>query len=373
MQNRYTMKNLWTCIILLMMVRPSYQDEIKTQSHFTATPGRNIFIITIDGFRWQEVFNGADSLLINDGNYTPDAETIKSLYWDASSQQRRKKLMPFFWNVLAAKGQLFGNRELDNKVNVANAYAISYPGYNEIFTGNTDLTIASNAKDLNPNTNVLEYLNSTDNFKDKVVVFTSWDVFPYILNKERSGLKINSGYEDIHDADSSLQDEMINKVQDKAVNEKDATRFDALTFLAAKEYIKKHLPKLLYLGLGETDEFAHKGRYDLYLQQATETDRMIAELWHWVQTTPGYKNNTDLIITTDHGRGSKTNKWSGHGAFIKGSSQTWLALIGPDFKPLGEMKNTEQLYEAQIAQTIASLSGLEFNTNHKVAPALSLR
>ncbi len=373
MQNRYTMKNLWTCIILLMIVRPSYQDEIKTQTHFTATPGRNIVIITIDGFRWQEVFNGADSLLINNEDYTPDSETMKSLYWDVSPQQRRKKLMPFFWNVLAAKGQLFGNRELDNKVNVANAYAISYPGYNEIFTGATDFTVASNAKDLNPNINVLEYLNATNDLKDKVAVFTSWDVFPFILNKERSGLEMNSGYEDIHDVDSSVQDEMINRVQDEAVNNKDATRFDALTFIAAKEYINKHHPRLLYLGLGETDEFAHQGRYDLYLQQATEVDRMIAELWHWVQTTPGYKDNTDFIITTDHGRGSKTSKWSHHGAFIKGSSQTWLALIGPDFKPMGEMENKEQLYEAQLAQTIAALSGHEFITDHEVAPAVSLR
>ncbi|HVZ96822.1 MAG TPA: alkaline phosphatase family protein [Chitinophagaceae bacterium] len=367
------MKNLWTCIILLMMVRPTYQDEVQTKSHFTATPGRNIVVITIDGFRWQEVFAGADSLLINNEDYTPDAETMKSLYWDASPQQRRIKLMPFFWNVLAAKGQLFGNRELNNKVNVANAYAISYPGYNEILTGGTDLMVASNAKELNPNINVLEYLNATNDFKDKVAVFTSWDVFPFILNKERSGLQMNSGYEDIRDADSSLQEHLINKVQDEAVNEKDATRFDALTFLAAKEYISRHHPKLLYLGLGETDEFAHRGRYDLYLQQATEVDRMIAELWHCMQTTPGYRDNTDFIITTDHGRGSKTSKWSHHGAFIKGSTQTWLALLGPDFTATGEMKNRDQLYEAQVAQTIAALSGHEFITDHKVAPAVSLR
>ncbi len=356
-----------------MMVRPSYQEESKINSLNTATLGRNIFIITIDGFRWQEVFNGADSLLLSDENYTPDAETMKILYWDPSLQERRKKLMPFFWNILAKNGQLFGNRELNNKVNVANAYSISYPGYNEIFTGNTDFTVSSNAKNLNPNVNILEYLNSTKEFKGKVAAFTSWDVFPYILNKERSGLTMNSGYEDLDDPDSSLQNEMINKVQDKVVNEKTATRFDELTFLAAKEYIKKHSPKLFYLGLGETDELAHQGRYDLYLQQATETDRMIAELWHWVQSTPGYKDNTDFIITTDHGRGSKINKWSQHGVFIKGSSQTWLALMGPDFKSLGERKNKEQLYEAQIAQTIASLSGQEFNTGHEILPALSLR
>jgi hypothetical protein len=99
---------------------------------------------------------------------------------------------------------------------------------------------------------------------------------------------------------------------------------------------------------------------------------MIAELWHWVQTTPGYKDNTTFIITTDHGRGSKESKWSSHGELIKGSSQTWLAVIGPGIKPLGEIKVDQQLYQQQIAQTIAHLLGEEFVTDD-IAPAITLR
>lgn len=367
------MKNLWTCIILLTMIRPAYQQEKKVTHSKSVSPVKNLFIITIDGFRWQEVFNGADSSLINDEKYTPDTETMKMLYWDTSPEERRKKLMPFFWNVLATKGQLFGNREFDNKVNAANAYAISYPGYNEIFTGNTDFTVSSNKKNLDPNINVLEYLNSTKEFKGKVAAFTSWDVFPYILNEKRSGIKMNSGYEDISDASLSSEQKMINKVQDEAINEKAATRFDELTFLTAKEYISKQHPRVLFLGLGETDEFAHKGRYDLYLQQASDVDKMIEELWHWVQTTPGYKDNTDFLITTDHGRGKRSKRWSDHGAFIKGSSQTWFALIGPDIKPLGEIKQEEQLYQAQLAETIANLVGQKFITDQLVGSSIPLQ
>lgn len=40
----------------------------------------------------------------------------------------------------------------------------------------------------------------------------------------------------------------------------------------------QHRPKVTFLGLGETDEYAHNGRYDLYLEQANKVDRMIAEL-----------------------------------------------------------------------------------------------
>jgi len=148
----------------------------NTKRVFTCRPAENLFIITTDGFRWQEVFTGADSLLINNEKYTTDTALTKMMYWDSNIEIRRKKLMPFFWNVLSKKGQLFGNRIYDNKVNVSNIWALSYPGYNEIFTGDDDITVSSNKKIGNPNINVLEYLNNKDQYKGKVAVFTSWDV-----------------------------------------------------------------------------------------------------------------------------------------------------------------------------------------------------
>ena len=97
---------------------------------------------------------------------------------------------------------------------------------------------------------------------------------------------------------------------------------------------------------------------------------MIAELWHWVQTTPGYKDNTTFIITTDHGRGSRASNWTAHGEFISGSSQTWFAVIGPGIKSAGEIKNNEQHYLQQIAQTVAQMLGEEFI--HTAAVPVSL-
>jgi len=320
----------------------------------------NLFIITIDGFRWQEIFTGADVSLINDVERTADTATMKMLYWASSEKERRQKLMPFFWNIVAQKGQLYGNREFKSKVNTANLYAFSYPGYNEIFTGNTDLLVSSNKKKMNPNINVLEYLNSKEEFKDKVVAFTSWDVFPFILNEERSDLLINSGNENMDTVSASEKQKLINKVQAEAIYNKGGTRKDELTFLTAKEYLQQYKPKVLLLALGETDEFAHRGRYDLYLEHANKVDRMLAELWHWVQATPGYADNTTFLVTTDHGRGNRDKNWSSHSSFIGGSSQTWLALMGPGLSPTGEIKTDHQLYQYQMAELIANLLGQEF-------------
>jgi len=356
------MKNLLVSVFLLTTVADTALQETASTSKVSnkrIQSSENVFVITIDGFRWQEIFNGADSSLINNESFTPDTATLKMMYWDNSGEERRKKLLPFFWNVLSRKGQLFGNRAYDNKVNVSNTWSISYPGYNEIFTGNDDINVSSNRKVNNININVLEYLNNKEAYKGKVVAFTSWDVFPYILGEKRNGLPVNA-------------EQLINKVQDEVIIEKEATRHDALTFETAKEYLKKNRPKILYLGLGETDEFAHNERYDLYLQQANNFDKMLAELWHWVQVTPGYKDNTTFIITTDHGRGKKSSKWGKHGYFTSGSSQTWLAVIGPGIEPLGEIKEDQQIYQKQLAQTIAALLGEKFEANHEIAKAIAM-
>ena len=318
----------------------------------------NLFIITTDGFRWQEVFSGADAGLIANPRYVEDTLLLKQLYWDSTADLRRKRLMPFFWNTIAREGQLHGNRLYDNKVDVSNLYKISYPGYNEMFTGYPDPVFIPNVPIRNRNINVLEYLNSLKPYAGKVAAFSSWNIFSAILNDKRNKLPVNSGYELVPD-DSSLNNELINIAQSNVLHKKN-TRYDLLTFLSAREYIEHNHPKVVLIGFGETDEFAHAGRYDLYLQQATNVDRKISELWYFVQTSPFYRNKTTFIITTDHGRGKSPSAWYKHGILTKGSGETWYAVIGPGITPGGEVKFAQQSWQKQMASTIAGLLGEEF-------------
>jgi Type I phosphodiesterase / nucleotide pyrophosphatase len=322
------------------------------------TGTENIFIITTDGFRWQEVFTGADSNLVNDPEYVQDTALLKQLYWDSTAELRRKKLMPFFWNTIAKNGQLYGNRLYQNKMDVMNIYKISYPGYNEMLTGYPDPFFIPNIPVRNRNRNILEYLNSKKEFAGKVAAFSSWNIFSAILNKKRNKFPTNCGFENLAD-DSSVNNAMINEAQDDDPQKKH-TRYDLLTFLSARQYLEHYHPRVILISFGETDEFAHNGRYDMYLQQATNIDKMIAELWYFVQTTPAYKNKTTFIITTDHGRGKYPATWHRHGILTKGSGETWFALLGPGITGLGEIKISGQAYQKQIASTIASLLGEQF-------------
>lgn len=330
---------------------------------------KNIFIITTDGFRWQEVFNGADSVLIRDTRFVEDTTLIRQQYWSTDLNERRKKLLPFFWNVIAANGRLSGNRKYGSDVNVSNLFKISYPGYNEILTGYADRTFIPNIAVRNKNENILEFLNRQRAYTGKVVAYSSWNMLPFILNEKRSHIPVNSGYQLLNDTRDSINT-LINQVQTSVIN-KGNTRQDLLTYASAKNYIEKEHPKVVFLGMGETDEYAHMGRYDQYLQKAHQFDQMLSELWYYVQTDPFYKNNTTFIITTDHGRGMTNARWKNHGFWIRGSGQAWIAMMGPDIEPSGEHTENETIYQKQIASTIAFLLGESFYSDHPVAEPIS--
>lgn len=332
-------------------------------------PAKNVFIITLDGVRWQEIFKGADSILIRNQAAVQDTSLMLQQYWDANPEERRRRLLPFFWSVLAKQGQIMGNRNFKNKVNVDNLFKISYPGYNEIFTGYPDKIFIPNLPFRNPNSNVLTFLNNQDAFAGRVAAFCSWKMFPFILHEKNGNLPVNAGYKALTENDST--NIIINSIQ-KNIAHVGSTRHDLLTYEAAKNYIDLHHPKVLYVGLGETDEFAHHGAYDQYLQKLHQADAMIAELWYLVQTDPFYKNNTSFIITTDHGRGRRADNWNTHGFWIGGSGETWLALLGKGIEPTGEFFEKQQVYQKQIAATITLLLGLTYEANHPIAKPLEL-
>jgi hypothetical protein len=349
------MKNILLLFFCMPMLSVTTIKKTGTK-HFDITgASENLVVVTIDGVRWKEIFSGADSILLNDAACTNDAETEKLLYWANNAEDRRKRLMPFFWNVLAAKGQIMGNRDYDNKVDMANPYRISYAGYNELFTGNPDWFIFSNEKRENRNKNIFEQLNRMETYRNQVAVFSSWDVLPDILRRNHNNFFMNSAYEPI--GDTLLSD--VEQVQQNAVFEKPATRRDWLTYIAAREYLQKRQPRVLYLSLGETDEYAHRKRYDLYLHHLNAFDRMLGELWGFLQNTPAYRHNTTLIVTTDHGRGGKTGNWNTHGWLTPGSAHTWMAVLGPHIAPLGERTDEHQLYAREFPAIMRSILGIK--------------
>lgn len=346
-------------ILLFTLLFFSIQQQVKAQEIQT----ENVFLITFDGLRWQELFGGADSMLIADIDFVKDTTELKKLFWRTTKEERRETLFPFIWNTIAQEGQIHGNRWYDNKVNCTNVFWFSYPGYNEILTGYSDPDIRTNNKIYNPNETILEFTNNKKQFKGKVAAFGSWDVFPYIINDKRSGIPVNAGFRSAEHDNLSHVEQLLNRLQPTIPSPWATVRLDAFTHNYALEHIKKEQPNLVYISYGETDDFAHDGRYDHYLKSAHQTDAWIKELWDFVQSHPQYKDKTTFIITTDHGRGAYPNpkgEWKSHGKTYDGSNAIWLMAIGPDTPVLGEVKRSAQLWQNQVAQTVAILLSLNY-------------
>ncbi len=333
-------------------------------------PTKYLLIVTLDGFRWQEMFNGADSILLEKTIKKTGNEQLAKDYWANTPTQRRQLLLPFIWNTFVHHGQIIGNREENSQVNVANKFCISYPGYSEIFTGYADDGhICTNFKIKNRNTNVLDFINTCKGFRGRVASFASWDVFPSIFNENSNRFYVNAAFEPVQNDRFAAINQSLKKVSH---HWGDRVRPDSLTFQYALQYLTSELPRVMHIGFGETDEYAHDNEYDHYLQAAHATDKMLEQLWHFIQTNPLYRNKTTLVITTDHSRGNRPDTWHKHHGLVEGSREIWLAIAGPGISAGGEMKNTPPLQQQQLARTFSALLGLDFQCDHPIAKEISM-
>ncbi len=337
----------------------------------TAQKTENVILVTLDGLRWQEVFNGADASLLNNEEFTESIERTSNKFWDESAAERRQLLMPFLWSTVKENGVILGNRALGSKVDIKNKYGFSYPGYNEILTGYPDDKVDSNDKKYNENVTVLEYLNNQPKLKGKVAAFSTWDVFPYIINDKRSGIYVNSAgkeYEETNSPNSALLNEIQEKIPSLA-----SGRFDYLTYFMARDYLQEKNPNVLYIAFDETDEFAHEGKYRDYLYAANTIDGFLEDLWNYCQSTEQYKDKTTIIVATDHGRGDKVKEqWQSHGQKVEDCQSIWIAAIGPDIKNLGEVSTAHQSHQNQIAATVAKLLGYTFENGHEIGEPIQM-
>ena len=328
----------------------------------------NVVLIVTDGLRWQEVFTGAERALIGLPGGVSDTASLLREFWRGSPEERRTALLPFFWTTIAKEGQILGNPAKKSAGTVTNGLRFSYPGYNEMILGASDARINSNSYGPNPNITVFEWLNQKDAYKGRVAVLATWGAFGDIFNAQRSGIDVRAGWTPPFPSPRGERQTLINELFRTTTRLWSDNAFDVLTHQALLEYIRTSTPRVLFVGYGETDEWAHAGRYDLTLRTARQVDAFIAELWTTMQSMPAYRGTTTFIITTDHGRGDGPVNWKRHGEDVVGAEGIWAAIIGPDTPALGEVSGTP-FTQAQIATTLAALLGEDWRSARPGAAA----
>jgi hypothetical protein len=327
---------------------------------------QNVIVVMMDGMRWQEVFRGADVKLMKTpgpkwlGDPDEMAAQAEKQFWRSAASERRRLLMPFLWSVVAKQGQIFGNRDLESDSHVTNGLNFSYPGYAETLTGIADARVNSNDNVPNPNETVFAWLNKKPEFTGKIAAFGAWGTFNGIFDKEHCGFIVNAGYDPLTAIAATPELKLLNDLKAESARLWADETFDPLPFHTAMEYVKNSKPRVLFVGLSETDDWAHAGSYPEYLTAAHLNDSYISQLWQLVQSMPEYKDKTTLIVLPDHGRG-ENEEWTTHGEKVPASKETWMAFIGPDTSARGERKNAAAVTESQIAATVAALLGEDYH------------
>ena len=343
---------------------------VAAAAHAQVTDDARVVLVMTDGMRWQEIFRGADASLLVPERYFDkrDVTELKGKYLAATPEERRKKLMPFLWSTFVPQGQIYGDRDAGSDVSVTNGFNFSYPGYNETLTGHGDPRVDSNDDRPNPNLTVLAWVNRQKGFEGSVAAFGAWHVIANVVNPANcAGCMVNAAYDPA--AMSPMTDgmQLLNDIKRNSPHVWADESYDAPTFYTAMEYIKAKKPRVVFLSLGETDDWAHAGNYGEYLESAHRVDGYMKDLWDQLQSMAEYKGKTTMIFLVDHGRGSAPEEWKGHGQKIPESKYIFMGFMGRGVPALGLRENVAPVMQSQVAATLAKYLGLDWNAAEKQA------
>jgi hypothetical protein len=271
----------------------------------------NVILITLDGVRAREVFHGPDPVL-NRGR-APDLAPA----------------MPRLWASLPEGGFLAGDEARGDPFLTRNFPVCSLPGYQSILAGR-DLGCWDNECPRTRVETVLERARRELGLERReVAVFAGWPKIARAVERVEGALTVNVGFEPFVDP-ADPDDPLFADVGRRQLADRPpwSHRFDRYTWALAMRYLERHRPRVLYIGLGDPDEWGHKGDYGAYLESLREFDAWLAQLKDRLAAMGEYGQSTSILVTADHGRGDGAG-WRKHGVLYRGSDRTWLYARTP--------------------------------------------
>lgn len=288
---------------------------------FESAPSRGerltVVIVAIDGVRWQDIFEGVDPALAK--QFGLDSKEIVSA--DA--------LTPHLHELARSSGVLLGGPRSRGHVRASGPNFLSLPGYEEMLGGRAPRCRDNQCQGIERPTIVDEFASERDARLGDVVVITSWprigcvaatDPDRAVFSLGRSG---GTHLEVLRTRSATAHWLALGERAPSAPGHDDF-RPDAYTAALATAVLATR-PRFLFLGLGETDEYAHGGDYRKYLGALRAADRTVGTV---VSTLRGFEAagvRTLLLVTADHGR---ERLFKNHGREFPESARVWLAAAG---------------------------------------------
>ncbi|MGK5084786.1 alkaline phosphatase family protein [Bdellovibrionota bacterium FG-1] len=272
-------------------------------AHLQHTPTPNVILLTLDGVRWEEVFQGVDP---------------------GQSLDSNPKVFDFLLGTLSQEGFLVGDRSRGEIVNVGNRAQNSLPGYQSIMGGATQPCETNACGRIKVETFPERIVQDLGLRTDQVATIASWEKIALAAEHVEGTTFVNAGNRPFQlPSGPDPEIEALNQQQAQDPTPWAYARFDKYTFAHALHFLKKERPRFLFIALNDSDEWGHKGKYEKYLATLRQQDSWVKELVTTLNGMGDYGAQTTLIITTDHGRGDG-NDWNEHGSGYKDSKSVWI-------------------------------------------------
>jgi len=154
------------------------------------------------------------------------------------------------------------------------------------------------------------------------------------FHPERSHLIANAGYIPMALTPSTPELDTVNHFKLETPRVWKDEPFDVVPFYTAVEYMKAKHPRVLYISLGETDEWAHAGQYTDYLDSAHRVDAYVRANLGARAVNAGISRHDDAdFLSRSWTRKAHTMARSLPAR--SGLKYIWMAYLGPDTQPLG--------------------------------------
>jgi hypothetical protein len=311
-------------------------DDLATTSIPAIPRDGRVFLVTIDGARWQDVFEGSNPAFSGAPAIPPE------------------QLMPRTLALAATRGVALGaTRPGCSVVRTAGGTNVSLPGYHEIFTGHASRCLDNKCERVE--SSVLD--EAVRAGTKSVASVGSWAVLDRAVSGGGTGVFVSDGrYWPPEVPATGRLGELVaaGQAADPYPGTRDY-RPDVATAAIALEYFHLVKPALFHVGLGDTDEYGHRGDYPSYLDALRRADAVIGALADELDAMGEEGEKTTVIITPDHGRNAD---FRDHGAFHPESARTFLIAFGSRVVPRGLGCPSRDITLADIAPTVRVLMGL---------------
>jgi hypothetical protein len=273
---------------------------------------KRVVLVTLDGVRWEDVV-------------APNAEV---------------DILPRIYEGVAEGGVIVGASPSPGcaAVRATNGSNVSLPGYLEILTGRPTACTHNYCP---PTTTPTVLDAAAEGGVSGIASFGSWETLGRAVSNGRSlGVVVSAG--------QAKDKEKVDPVPGPAGSR---YRPDRATARAALAFYREKQPRLLHVGLGDTDEHGHRGSSRGYFESLREADGIVGELMEAVEAA-GHASTTTFLVTTDHGRAANLRD---HGPGIAAASRSFVIGFGGGVRAAGVACATREHTLADVGAPVRAL------------------